>query len=532
MANQTCGLYVGTGSLALLALRGTRRESAIAAAGTAQFDAPLDSAGGAIRGLIRNLKLADDQVAIALTKERAILRTAALPTRDPAELRQMARFEAERHLPFHAERHCVSHHVIGQDEVDGSRVLLAAIDGPIVEEALGAVVTAGQVPNGVTLSSIALQEAAGHSRGEALGERPYAVISVGLDLLDIVYAVQRRILYARTVPIHLRALLERWMGRTDQADAGPVDTARLATAARMIDLREAADTGAFRAQSVDDRKNREALVEWLDRLLRELRTTHDYAQREVQCPEPEHILLTGEGALLRNLAAVLDERLGLAVEPFNPAAQMPGAADQQMPFEGHEHTIGLGAALGRLAEPPSAIDLTPVAYYRNLARRRTIRRVATTGVLALATLVLGLITLGHHQQISARATAEYEAINDQMRPRYREIREMDTKLRIINGYLEDKNNALAVFDVLARATVVPREVGLVRIEYVKNDVFSIEGQAQTVKNINDLMAHLRQSGHFEEILQTRQEPGELYRQPLYNFRLECRMKSTDAGDND
>ena len=90
--------------------------------------------GAAIRQALKTAGLSVKEVLVILPKEWVTLRIVKLPSSKRDELGEMARFEAERHIPFNTERHIISHHVLRVDEIQGSDLLLAALDGPPAEQ--------------------------------------------------------------------------------------------------------------------------------------------------------------------------------------------------------------------------------------------------------------------------------------------------------------------------------------------------------------------------------------------------------------
>ena len=284
-----------------------------------------------------------------------------LPSTDPAELAQMARFEADRHIPFNAERHCVGYHIMSSKGVEGSEVLLAAVDGPIVDRGLAGLQNAGFVPDGITITSPALINSLCYQQKDDFKQQTQAIISLGLDAIDLVFLHEGRMLYARSVAMDLRGALTSWI--SGQAEGGgAVDLSRLAMAAHMIDCLK-----------LDENPDQVEILRWIERLGQELQRTYDFARREMKCPPIRQVWLTGEGAALRHLDELLARSADLQVGVLNPVGSLPGAAQLKFTFGGLEFTSAFGALIGRHEPGAYAIDLTPASHYRDLARRSLMR---------------------------------------------------------------------------------------------------------------------------------------------------------------
>lgn len=534
MANQTCGIYLGSEVLKAIALRPGKKGWTVLAGGSAMLDTALsdgeEALPASLKQLCKTLKVSGMPTTLALPKQQAILRLVQLPATDRAELAQMARFEAERHIPFHAERHSTSFHVMQSKGVEGSEVLLAAVDGPIVKRALRWNVELGLKPNGISLSSTALVNSLLYHKAGQIADKTVAILSLGLDSLDIVLMNKGRVLFARSATMNLLSLLESWLGV--QAEAGvstPFDPARLAMAARMINCLD--PEGHYNKTNTSAPLSDEApslVHSWLNRLLQEIRRTWDFARREMQCPPIDMMFLTGEGATLSHLDEFLSKNIDQEVEAFNPIEGLAQAKGLQLPFGGMELALPFGAAIAGDLDGGYRIDLTPNDYYRTLERKRTIRHLGVTAVLLLVTLGLSAACYLRHNDIQSRRWHVYQEMIDEMRPRVSELKEMQVKLGIIKNFINDKNSALAILDSITRPSMIPSRVSLNSIEYEKGDTVHIEGMAKNIPDINSYVGVLSGSGHFTELV-TSQANDNIYGQKVYRFDLECPL-DTEAGE--
>src|SRR5262249_11096898 len=160
-------------------------------------------------------------------------------------------------------------HILRSMGVEGSEVLLGAVDGPIIEKALKSAALAGLSTEGLTLSSVGLVNSLLFSRREGVRGRTIAILSLGLHMLDIVLVQADRVLMAGSVQMDLRGVLEAWVGGRP-VDGPRPDVGRLALAARMIDCLNLNSGEA--APETPGQPSAARLVEgWMDRIVQELR---------------------------------------------------------------------------------------------------------------------------------------------------------------------------------------------------------------------------------------------------------------------
>lgn len=539
MASVICGLYTGGETISLLALQPSKKGWTVHG-GASEFHAlgENDDPSPLIKAMARPLKLGKAEATAVLPKKQGILRNVILPSTDAAELVQMARFEAERHIPFHAERHSTGYHVMRSLGLEGSEVLLGAVDSPIVQRQLDGLIAAGLTPKAATLSSVALMNTVLFSRREWLKGKTVAVLSLGLDSLDLVFVSDGRILFARSVSLDLRGVLEKWAGHASSPETmGPrPDMSRLALAARMIDCTDLEGNYGGGGGGAESPEVAGLVRTWIDRVMQEMRRTYDFARREMKCPPVEAVALTGEGAILRNLAQYLYVNLNVEVQTVNPLDGLPRAKGVRFPFDGYEFAIAFGGAIAGQLEGAYRIDLTPHEHYRQLAKRRLIRQLITTGVMLTITLGLGIAALMRQQSIDRQTAEAYSKINEKLGPKVAMLRERETKLKIINMFINDDNSALNVLDAIARSRTIPQRVTLTMVGYTKSGqdehgMVELEGDGKTLPDINGFVGDLRTTGRFTDVQQPQDpSPSQVNQQGMYSFRLECPLVGSGKGN--
>lgn len=530
MAPMNCGLYVGGETLSLLALQ-PNKKGWMVQGGTSEFHTlgENDDLSPAIKALCKHIKVSKADVSAILPKQQAILRNVLLPSVDRDELTQMVRFEAERHIPFHAERHSTGFHVMRSMGVEGSEVLMSAVDSPIVQRLLDGAAAAGLTLKGGALSSVCLMNTLLYHRRDWIKGKTVAILSMGLDALDLVLVSDGRVIFARSVSMDLRSVLETWIGHTAAEPPRP-DMQRLAVGARMIDCTNL--EGNYSTSGGAPNKEVADIVRtWIDRLIQEMRRTYDFARREMKCPPVEAVALTGEGALLRNLAQYLYVNLNVEVQTLNPLEGLERPAGVKFPFDGFEFAIPFGGAISGQLDGAYRIDLTPTEHYRKLDRKRMAKHLIVTGVLAAVTLGLGVGEYLHHESVNQMYYTAYDQINKSMDAKVAQISEREKKLGIIKEFTDDPNSALKVLGTITDVDLIPNKVTITMLNYTKGNhkdkegLVSIEGDAKTLLDVNELEQRLKVSNCFDAIdrPQSAPDPGMVNNQGMYMFKFDCAL---------
>ena len=525
MAKTLCGILIGARELRAISLKPLRAGFRFKGAAMHRLS-PEDSEkpGGALGALLKKVKGAPDKAVLCLPQDQATLRQVSLPSSDPEELKGMVRFEVERHIPFNPERYGVGYQVMRSRGDEGSDVLLAAADGPIIERATAAADEAGIRVGGLNVDSACYVNALLYAEPELSRTKTVALMAIGLDTLELVFMSEGRVLFARSVPHGLRSLIQSWT-QTPAGGGAELDDARLGIAAKMIDLAglsEKQGEEGTRAQK-SDAQGLEAARSWTNRLTQELRRSYEFAHRELHCPAVERVVLSGEGAIVRNLDRYLAGVLNLEVTLLNPVASLAGVKLKDLPFEGLEYVAVFGAAIQGTIQDGYRLDLTPPAYYGRLSRRRLFRNAAVSVVFALIASGLSAAAYKKFQTRRTSLAGEYRAAHELLAPQVALLREEGKKLTILEGFLDDPTSALAVLDSVTSFEGVPSRVSIQKIAYFKGDRVTLEGHAVHLDDVTHFAEYLTESGLFEVVDTKRQDlrPVLRGRDSVYVFRIEC-----------
>jgi type IV pilus assembly protein PilM len=456
---------------------------------------------------------------VIVPKNFVMARMVTLPSTNEDEIAGMARFEAERHIPFNAERHVVSHHVLNKLGVEGSQVLLAAIDRPIAQEYVDICRALGLTVESIGVSSLAVFNAYAAVAGDQLAGKVVTLLNIGFTYTDLVIVNEGILSFTRGTSVSIQKLLAEYAAQGRQVSPKELHEIDVLDARELTGGRETADApedpaavgtasgtivlDAPVAESAHETAGGKPLVAaWLTQLLKEMRRTYEFARREFNCPPITDIEFTGEGALLHNLDRFFKVNFGVEASVFNPREAFEFAPS--LAGEVDEYGVAYAAALGALAPqtPRSvAINLIPPEYTAQLASKRRRQSYVTTGILVVVMLVLAFLWVWELFSRQSELLAQYEEKNRQMKERVEDLENKRKKLEIIRRYIQDKHGALDIIDKISSFEFIPDRVTLTRFEYQKDEAVKIEGHAKTLADINRLDAELKKTGIFESVVQ-------------------------------
>ncbi len=507
--------------------------------------------GQAIREALRQQKIQAIHPVLIIPKHSVTVRAVFLPTTEEAELESMAAFEAQKIIPFDAERHVISHCALARESIQGTRVLITAVDEPVINEAVNILLAAGIEPALGEVSTLSLYNAWRYevARTGTSTEGLQAIIHIGSAHTEIILIHKGALLVARSFLHGVQPLLEGIQTRLKPArpvelldllalDARDPEAFHLdpkppvspsiaggvthqisapapapappaagaaattdpptepgATAPSASPPPENADSAAA---SEDDGALGEAVRGWVGKLLKEVRLTFDFARRTL--PEPgalQRIWLTGEGSLVQGLDQSLTVSLGAEVTLFSPlsafaaAPKQPGIHEPLLPV----FSTAAGGALRGLWPEALEINLLPRALVRRQERQALRLSLMLTAAMLLIAAALGFIYFSGRAAWQEEALRRYTEYNQQLEPRVKDLSDKERKVEILRRLQRDRASALAILEALsaypkAGPAGAQGEIVFTRFTYTSGDEVAIEGHAVSLPAIHSLVTYL------------------------------------------
>lgn len=518
-------------------------------------DLPKDETGAAqraarVREAVRANHLLAEEAVVIVPKQSATIRRVTLPSTDPDELASMAVFEAEKIIPFNVERHIIGYSLAGKrDDIQGTDLIIAAIDEPVMRQWLAAIAGSGIEPRQADVSSTALSYAIARTGDDTLRKACILVVSVGMVHTDISFINEGNLVSTRSVMLGLRHLM-RDLAATLGIDR-PLElrdilslnfTEPEVSTVAGITLR-AAETQGPAAGDMEflgpDHGTRSAeaaaaIRAWMGKLTTNVQRTAEFTQREQKLPAVARICLAGDGSLLAGLANALNAHLGLPTVRFNPLEKATIAAKGNVDRTRLPSFATAWGAVLRCAdgEADAGLNLLPadVIKGQQSAERRLHYMIAGgMGLVAAAMMFLVLKGAADHRMVSK---TRYEEYSEKLSPLVENVANMERQIDIIRQIRSDNAGALEVLgrvsDYKPVQPILDARIKIVRFEYTIGDEVRLEGHALEIQDISDFVRHLNgleKGGKriFASVEITNQNQMRLPRRdrPIYLFEITC-----------
>jgi type IV pilus assembly protein PilM len=509
--------------------------------------ARLDRRAQALREALRAHGIKGGEVRLIIPKNAVMARMVTLPSSDDGEVAGMARFEAERHIPFNAERHVVSHHILARHGVQGSQVLLAAVDEPVATEHIDVCSRAGLTVGTLGVSSLSMFNGFAAAHGPHLADKVVAMVNIGAACTDLAIASNGLLNFTRGCSVGVDKLLAdlreaepgRQLTARDLASMDSLEPHRFfplggpaapspapAPAPDGDSLTAAAAIPADAARP--DNRGAVVLKNWLLRLLQEIRRTYEYARREFNCPPIQEIYICGEGAAIGNLPEFFRANFAVEAHVYDPLRDLELSPKiRQAEVEPGPAYAALAGEFVHDAPRSVRVNLLPPAYVHRRSARRQKQSWITTGVLALGLLVLAYLFISD-RFAQQRETLEFlRGRNAEMKQQVAELESKRTRLDIMERFIKDSHGALKVMDKISGFDFIPSSVTITRFEYKKDEEIKIQGHAKSFPDTNRMRSELERTGFFESVSfdegsgKSRVLPSRS--EPIFEYFITCRF---------
>jgi len=468
----------------------------------------------ALREALRSRGWRPREMVLVLPKNMVTLRLVTLPSTHDAELAEMARFEAQKHIPFNVERHVISHAILRKEDVEGSLVLIVAVDRAVLEEPLAICREARLDLASACVSSLALVEALLLDPPAGLQEQTFALVNLGWTTVDITIMSGGLVRFTRSGTMgvgRIAPLLEEASGGRPLRQEGleALDALapegffthaarprrRAAPTTYSVDdfveeeldapaLQAASTAATVAAVSADELPAVELtgpageVAKWLGRIVQEIQRTHTFAIREFECPEVGLVYLAGIGSYITNMDKYLEQHMRCPVGRIRPPASIEFATvkDRHLPEAWREFAVAIGAVAGANLPP---INLLPPEYTEGIRIKKRRRALAVTGslVVLLIALCTGYAVRWVHDQ--GKLLEKLRKENKHLAPKVAELRDKERRLRIVEQNVKDPFSAAAILDTITRIEMVTRrQVALLDYHYIKNEGVMLTGHAR------------------------------------------------------
>ena len=295
--------------------------------------------------------LRNRSVQVSVSNQKVIVRNVDMPDMTEDELRGAIEFQAQDYIPIPVDEAVIDFQMLGKrtnaEGVSRQEVLLVAAQSSMISTLFGAIKQAGMRAMGIDVSSMALVRAlipptpflATSSEGGVC--RGIADISSSVSTLVI--AVEGVVKFTRVINFSS----DRFARVISEQRGIPVSDAHILAQRVGLPGPMAADTKLYSDDVVTDTQQR--LGEVASELSEEIRRSLHYYQGQEQAAPLTELILSGRGALVRNLDTHLAEALNMPVTIGNPllllAENASNLPDADLAFMAPYLSVVVGLAL-------------------------------------------------------------------------------------------------------------------------------------------------------------------------------------------
>ncbi len=261
------------------------------------------------------------RLSFGVANQKIVVRTMEFPIIDPKELRSAIEFQAQESIPIPLDEAILDFQVLsvvpGDDEGTGrQKVLIVAAQRDMIDQFMEVAKKAGLTPDGIDLQAFALMRSVAPpvafvDQGAPDAEGASALINVGAGITNLVVASGGSPLFTRVVNLGYESLVQA-LASNRGVDHQEADLLRLSVGLSG----SAPAAGDYEPVTVSE--VREVLDASCEAFADEIRRSVDYFHTLQEGAPIARILVTGEGALTRNMTDYLGSALHLPVALGNP----------------------------------------------------------------------------------------------------------------------------------------------------------------------------------------------------------------------
>jgi len=262
-----------------------------------------------IRSLIEGLRIKTKNVAVSISGHSVYIKTINVPNMSEEQLEESIRWEAEQQIPFDIEDVNLDFQILNEQvSPDQMAVLLVAAKKDMINDYTAVIEEAGLQPTIVDVDVFAIENAY-NLNFESPEDEVVALVNIGASVMNINILKGGTSAFTRDISIGGRQITEEIQKRLKMTYEE----------AEALKIRER-DAGA---QSTEVEKIIQATAE---QLATEVRRSLEFFAASSSGGEIKKIFLSGGCAKIQMLPGLIEERISMPVEVFNPFTKIECSA--------------------------------------------------------------------------------------------------------------------------------------------------------------------------------------------------------------
>jgi type IV pilus assembly protein PilM len=279
-----------------------------------------DSLAAELKAFWKESGFTSKRFSLGVANQKIVVRTMEFPMIDAKELRAAIEFQAQEAIPIPLEDAVLDFQVLSTIQSDdGSqrqKVLIVAAQRDMIRQFTDVARKAGLTMDGIDLQAFALMRAVAPrvafvDQGAGQGADGAALVNIGSGITNLVVAVDGLPQFTRVINLGYETLVEALVSNRG-VEAHEAEALRINVGLSGGDP----PAGDYEAATVSE--IHEVLDVAAETFADEIRRSIDYYHSQENAGAISRVLLSGEGALTRNVCGYLTQALHVAVELGNP----------------------------------------------------------------------------------------------------------------------------------------------------------------------------------------------------------------------
>lgn len=341
---EVIGIDIGSSSVKLVQLRETKGGYHLVNLGIRPLppEAIVDNAimdstliVEAIRGLIDGLKIKTKNVATSISGHSVIIRKISLPIMTEEELESSIQWEAEQYIPFDISEVNLDFQILGSDTRDSSQmnVLLVAAKKEFVNDYVAVFRECGLNPVIMDIDCFAIENAFEASFGTEISG-VVGLLNMGASAMNVNILKEGISVFTRDIQVGGNMFNEEIQKRLGLSS-------------------EDAEKAKLGEMSKNSEAVREIIADAVENLSQEVQRSLDFFSATSADEKVNKLFITGGVAKTHQVKKVLEDRLGIPVEVFNPFNKITASASFDIEYlqaVGPILSVAAGLAMRRMGD--------------------------------------------------------------------------------------------------------------------------------------------------------------------------------------
>jgi type IV pilus assembly protein PilM len=279
-----------------------------------------------LKSFWRKKRFTGRRVLLGVANQKIVVRTMEFPIIDEKELRAAVEFQAQEHIPIPVEEAVLDYRVTStfstEDGKGRQRILLVAAQRDMVGQFVEVARKAGLTVDGIDLQAFALARALSppdlSMADGGQNKAATALVNIGSGITNLVVVVGETPQFTRAISLGSESLIDALTAdlRVNQTEAW-----RLAVTVGLPGPAEEYPADITPEVAARIHASLESTCETFSD---EIRRSVDYYHTQAHEGQIGRVQITGDGSIVRNMAAYLSQVLHLTVELASPLERLAG----------------------------------------------------------------------------------------------------------------------------------------------------------------------------------------------------------------